>query len=58
MYIADDECPVANFKSSCSERLGLWITVGGIIVLGIASCCYSSLLDLSDISTMQMYFIN
>ncbi len=58
MYIADDECPVANFKSSCSERLGLWITVGGIILLGIASCCYSSLLDLSDISTMQMYFIN
>ena len=58
MYIADDECPVANFKSSCPERLGLWITVGCIIVLGIASCCYSSLLDLSDISTMQMYFIN
>ena len=30
----------------------------GIILLGIASCCYSSLLDLTSVSQMQMYFIH
>ncbi len=58
MYIAEEECTIARFKSACSERLGLIITVAGIMLLGIASCCYSSLLDLTSVSQMQMYFIH
>ena len=49
MYIkTEEECVIPSFRSACSERLGLWITVGGIILLGIASCCYSYLLNLTQ----------
>lgn len=58
MYISEDECTIARFKSAGSERLGLFITVAGILLLGIVSCCYSSLLDITAISQMQMYFIH
>ncbi len=47
MFISQEESPVATFRSACSERLGLWITVGGIIFLGIVSCFYNKLLELS-----------
>lgn len=57
MFIkTEEECQIANFRSSCSERLGLWITVGGIILLGIASCCYSYLLNLTQASGMMSMF--
>lgn len=58
MFISEEESPIATFKSSCSERLGLWITVAGIIFLGIASCVYSSLLTMADTSSMLMYFLH
>ena len=49
MYIkTEEDCVIPTFRSACSERLGLWITVGGIILLGIASCCYSYLLNLTQ----------
>ncbi len=57
MFIEPDECVIPTFKSSCSERLGLWITVGGILVLGIVSFFYSTLLELAAESTMNMYFL-
>lgn len=57
MFISEDECVIANFKSACSERVGLWITVGGILVLGIVCYFYSSLLDLTAVSSMSAYFI-
>ncbi|MBQ9077716.1 MAG: NADH-quinone oxidoreductase subunit N [Muribaculaceae bacterium] len=47
MFISEDECKVAPFRSSCSERLGLWISVAGIVFLGIVSCVYNYLLELS-----------
>jgi len=47
MFISQEESPVATFRSACSERLGLWITVGGIIFLGIVSCFYNKLLELA-----------
>lgn len=43
MFIADDQCVIEPFRSSASERLGLWITVAGIIGLGIASWFFSEL---------------
>ena len=57
MFISEDECVIANFRSTFSERLGLWITVAGILLLGIVSFFYSSLLNLSEVSSMNMYFI-
>ena len=56
MYISDEECVVPTFKSACTERLGLWITVGGIIFLGLVSCIYSGLLDMSAKSLMAVFF--
>lgn len=46
MFISPEEPVVPTFKSSCSERLGLWITVAGIVLLGIVSCVYNWLLTL------------
>lgn len=45
MYISTDPCPVENYRSACSERVGLIITVAGILVLGIVSCFYNSILS-------------
>ncbi|MBJ2191172.1 NADH-quinone oxidoreductase subunit N [Duncaniella sp.] len=44
MFINDSETPIANFRSACSERLGMWICVAGIIGLGIVSYFYDYLL--------------
>ncbi len=57
MYISPEEPVVARFRSSCSERIGLWITVAGIILLGIASCVYTWLFDLSALSPLATYFM-
>lgn len=47
MFISQDDCVVAPFRSACSERLAMWICVAGILLLGIVSCFYNSLLQLS-----------
>lgn len=57
MFISEDECKIANFRSSCSERLGMWIAVAGILLLGIVSCFYNHLLDISSISGLAAYFV-
>ncbi len=57
MFISNDECVVPNFRSACSERLGLLISVGGILALGIVSYFYNSLLELTGVSEMTAYFI-
>ncbi|MDE6317771.1 MAG: NADH-quinone oxidoreductase subunit N [Muribaculaceae bacterium] len=48
MYISPEECEIAKFKSTCSERVGLVITVGGIILLGIVSVVYNSILTMTQ----------
>ncbi len=45
MFINDSETPIATFRSACSERLGMWICVAGIIGLGIISYFYNYLLN-------------
>ena len=57
MYISDEDCVIPTFRSACSERLGLWITVGGIIFLGLVSCIYSGLLNMTDDSALSIFFI-
>ncbi len=44
MFINDSDSPVATFRSACSERVGMWICVAGIIGLGIVSYFYDYLL--------------
>ncbi|MDE6859409.1 MAG: NADH-quinone oxidoreductase subunit N [Duncaniella sp.] len=44
MFINDSDEPIANFRSACTERLGMWICVAGIIGLGIVSYFYDYLL--------------
>lgn len=57
MFISDDECVIANFRSSCGERLGMWIAVFGIIMLGLLSPVYDSLLNIAADSSFAMYFL-
>ena len=50
MYISPEEPQIATFRSTCTERTGLWVTVLGIIALGIASCFYDSIFAVSETS--------
>jgi NADH-quinone oxidoreductase subunit N len=58
MFIHEDDCVIPTFRSSCPERLGMWIALAGIIFLGLVSCIYDSLIDTTAISSFNMYFIN
>lgn len=44
MFLSSDEPVIAPFKSSCSERIAMWVTVAGILVLGLVSCFYNEIL--------------
>lgn len=56
MFIkTEQECEIAPFKSSFGERLGLWISVGGILALGIVSFFYDSIIGAVNSSVLQMY---
>jgi len=57
MFISEDQSQIAPFRSPCNERLGMWIAVAGILFLGIVSCFYSHLLDITSISSLTAYFI-
>ena len=45
MYISPEEPQVPAFRSACTERLGLWICVLGIVALGIVSFFYDTILE-------------
>lgn len=45
MFINESDAPIATFRSSCSERLGMWISTAGILFLGLASCVYDYILQ-------------
>lgn len=45
MFIKTEEpCTVSTFRSALSERIGMSVCVLGIVLLGIVSCVYDSLL--------------
>jgi NADH-quinone oxidoreductase subunit N len=52
MYISPEESKIEKFRTSCPERLGLWLTVAGIIALGIVSFFYDSIFDAASISNL------
>lgn len=58
MFISEDECVIAPFKSAFSERLGMWIALFGIIFLGLLSPVYSTLIDMASVSNLGIYFLN
>lgn len=45
MFINESDAPIASFRSSCSERLGMWISTAGILFLGLVSCVYDYILQ-------------
>ena len=47
MFIRQDECAIPAFKSHWTEKAGLIICTLGIIFIGIASCIYTSLSDIT-----------
>ncbi len=57
MYITPGEPEIAPFKSTCADRLGLIVTVGGIMLLGVVSPVYNWLLELADYSSFAGWFI-
>ena len=50
MFIRQDECAIPTFKSHWTEKTGMIICVMGIVLLGIASCVYTSLVDFASAS--------
>ena len=58
MYIYPDECKVARFQSSFSERLGLVITIGGVMLIGLVSIIYDWLYVAGSVSPLQYFFAN
>lgn len=50
MFIRQDECAILKFKSHWTEKAGMIICVMGIVLLGIASCVYTSLVDFASAS--------
>lgn len=52
MFISEDDCKIKSFKSATSERIAMWICVAGIVGLGIVSCVYNYLSEISATSTI------
>lgn len=52
MFINPDECKIPAFASAWTERLGMWVCVAGIILIGIVSCFYNTLLEMSQQSSL------
>ena len=50
MFIRQDEWAIPTFKSHWTEKAGMIICVMGIVLLGIASCVYTSLVDFASAS--------
>lgn len=57
MYISDKPAVIDRFNSTPGERLGMVITVAGIILLGLASPVYNWLLETTDMSPILNMFM-
>lgn len=45
MFIRQDDCAIPTLKSSCGERAAMIVCALGIILIGLASCIYTSLTE-------------
>jgi NADH-quinone oxidoreductase subunit N len=57
MFIRQDECVIPAFKSHWTERAGLWICTLGIIFIGLVSCIYAGLSDITGSLTNMFSMI-
>ncbi|MDE6416381.1 MAG: NADH-quinone oxidoreductase subunit N [Duncaniella sp.] len=48
MFINDSETPIATFRSTFAQRLGMWVCTAGILGLGIVSYFYDYLLTVVE----------
>ncbi len=56
MFIKNqEECVIPTFRSSGSERLGMWICVAGIIFVGLFSCIYNTLITSAKMNTDYIF---
>lgn len=55
MWISPDEPVIVGFESAGTEKVAMWICVGGIVFLGIISWFYDSLFCLSSASAPTMF---
>jgi len=46
MFLSTEEPIIATFKSSLSDRIGMWVTTAGILALGLVSFFYNEILTL------------
>jgi len=47
MFIRQDECVIPTLKSHWTEKAGLIICTLGIVLIGLISCFYTSLSDIT-----------
>ena len=46
MFLSTEEPIIETFRSSCADRIGMWICTAGVIALGLVSYFYNSILTL------------
>ncbi|MDE6927623.1 MAG: NADH-quinone oxidoreductase subunit N, partial [Muribaculaceae bacterium] len=56
MYISDETPVIENFRSAATEKLGLWVSIAGVMLLGIVSCFYTSILEMAKAS--EIFFLH
>ncbi len=56
MYISDETPVIENFRSAATEKLGLWVSIAGVMLLGIVSCFYTSILEMAK--TSEIFFLH
>lgn len=56
MWISPEEPVIPQFKSTCPERVALWICTFGIILLGLVSCIYGYLHCVSSQAAADGFF--
>ncbi len=55
MWISPEEPVVGNFRSALSERVGMWICVAGIVLIGLVSPIYGLLSEASQLDATQLF---
>ena len=58
MLIRQDECVIPTIKSHWSERLGMIVSVAGIVLIGLVSCIYVALNTASQESAQIFMLID
>ena len=51
MWINPREPVIPQFRSACTERVGMWLCIAGILAMGIVSCFYGELSHVSETAT-------